>query len=451
MASDVATFLRNQYLNTLKEIVSSESKTRNRILRKFVDIAKIVKDDEEGSLTPTFAFISALYDLNDALAEWRISTEQSNRVKRIFRRFTPINILNDRLNRLKKFLEERNANPALLVSLPSRDDLDGSTCFQEHEEDDDPSCNNNILGFEEHVRNMVDWLSHSNSEGLMSNYKMMGIHGMGGSGKTTLVKKVLQHKNIKSRHKILWVCLWDITDEHEIDCVGLCPRRRHRTLPFILEPNHHSRTYLQLQVLSRNRLCQHQILLGHRRTVLAHTPSPSPTRYRLDRQRQKYPGNIIASLNLNNNKQVEGIDVFYSSIVSTRDFPNALWSVINDLMMNNGDVTTASLSPSQDVRSHYVDLYNYNNRVIFDHVAFQLHDVNRRNPVNDSQLLLNDVRTLSNARQFNNSRTRLLVGITNVTQDWSMTPNPVAVKAANDALTQRFVQGTSYWAIANVP
>ncbi|KAF7845337.1 putative disease resistance protein [Senna tora] len=193
MESDVARFLRDRYFKSLREI---ESDLPASISRQFRDIQDKLEYHNKSSPN----LVSLLDDLNYALAKWRIFTNQRNGIKKLIRYPALVRWTNERLSNFRKDINEPvNIIQAAQHSSP----WDRFTSFK-------PDPLFDIIGFEEHEKRMIDWLTTS---------KAIGIYGIGGTGKTTLVKKVLETGIVRDKfNNVVWACLSDLTsEEDEID------------------------------------------------------------------------------------------------------------------------------------------------------------------------------------------------------------------------------------------
>ncbi|XP_054796346.1 probable disease resistance protein RF45 [Prosopis cineraria] len=156
--------------------------------------------------------ISLLYELHDALDEWKILREQKKSIKRIPIYFSDMaqrkeeSSIYSKVDKMKTVLEKLEKEAEGLH--PPEFLLDRFTFYKYGRP---PSSD--IAKFDEHEQKMVDWLSAS-SDG---KYKAVGIYGMGGSGKTTFVKQVFARPEFYKKFKgnIIWAYLSDLTRKDE--------------------------------------------------------------------------------------------------------------------------------------------------------------------------------------------------------------------------------------------
>ncbi|KAK4253305.1 hypothetical protein QN277_010628 [Acacia crassicarpa] len=197
MASDFALYLRKKFVDSLSDVKTHLS---DRTFHRFEKIGKHLGDNSTFLTKPES--ISLLHKLNDALADWRILKEQKNVIKEFFS-FIDEAQMNEALTPIESELNEGSRRPPQPDFL-----LDRFTSIHN-------SGSSDILGFDEHVLAMRKYLWES-GEG----FKAVGIYGMGGSGKTALVIKVLNRVTVPGKfepNNIIWTCLSDLTKEDEMD------------------------------------------------------------------------------------------------------------------------------------------------------------------------------------------------------------------------------------------
>ncbi|XP_028764527.1 uncharacterized protein LOC114722615 [Neltuma alba] len=207
MASEVAKFLMKQYTDSIDE---DDSQSSDEIFARFKAISKELKSKSTALSIPEK--ISCLSDLNDALTEWRILKEQNKSIRRIFfchdrvARFRERSAINGRLDDIQKsILRQEDSNQP---NFPPADDQNPSYLSVRTASIEVDKFSNTL------EKKMVGWLLTPGDD-----FTAVGICGMSGSGKTALVKNVLEQKAVTDKFKrIIWAPLSDfITCEEEID------------------------------------------------------------------------------------------------------------------------------------------------------------------------------------------------------------------------------------------
>lgn len=204
-SSNVARFLVKHYIDSL----DNEDKSTDPMLKKFKDLSEELKDNIHNTgLINHPETISSLYDLNDALVEWRFLKEQKKVLRGpILSCFDVSHIIDQSpINKLGEIIKKpsstSNESSQLNLSLWDR------YTFYKPADDD---------GFCDELKKIVDWLLTTSSSS-DNKFMAVGIYGMGGSGKTALVKQVLSQKSVGEKFKrIIWACLAQLTCEEEID------------------------------------------------------------------------------------------------------------------------------------------------------------------------------------------------------------------------------------------
>ncbi|XP_028764525.1 probable disease resistance protein RXW24L [Neltuma alba] len=213
MASEVAKFLMKQYTDSIDE---DDSQSSDAIFARFKAISKELKSKSTALSIPEK--ISCLSDLNDALTEWGILKEQNKSIRRIFfchdrvARFRERSAINGRLNDIETSIN-RQEDSSISVQSNQRNFRPAD----DHSPTDSPTRTSSIevdKSSNKLEEKMVGWLLTPGDD-----FTAVGICGMSGSGKTALVKNVLEQKAVTDKFKrIIWAPLSDfITCEEEID------------------------------------------------------------------------------------------------------------------------------------------------------------------------------------------------------------------------------------------
>ncbi|XP_028798030.1 probable disease resistance RPP8-like protein 4 [Neltuma alba] len=213
MASEVAKFLMKQYTDSIDE---DDSQSSDAIFARFKDISEKLKSHSTALSIPEK--ISCLSDLNDALTEWRILKEQNKSIRRIFfchdrvARFRERSAINGRLHDIETSIFPREDSSISVKSnqpnsLPADDQNPSYSPVRTPYIEVDKFSN-------ELEKKMIGWLLTPGDD-----FTAVGICGMSGSGKTALIKNVLEQKAVTDKFKrIIWAPLSDfISCEEEID------------------------------------------------------------------------------------------------------------------------------------------------------------------------------------------------------------------------------------------
>ncbi|XP_020228804.1 putative disease resistance protein RGA1 [Cajanus cajan] len=197
MASDIAEMLKQNFLECVRD---SELNLASTITPLLTDIANEFTNNKVFWSPPPVKSLSYLYQLDHTLAECRAN-------KRTFLSscLDPVERSNEKtLTYIKHKLiqmrgnntENANSTSILFTSsmYPTRKDAP------------------NITVFEKEIEKIVTWLESNDG------FKAIGVHGMCGTGKTTLVKMVLDDQRVRKKYEEpLWVCLYDLTSSDEMD------------------------------------------------------------------------------------------------------------------------------------------------------------------------------------------------------------------------------------------
>lgn len=201
MALDVAEFLWSKFVSSLQEAESELSgsisisvfKSIKNLISVFRSIKDVVKEidimPERYSYSET---IRLLYDLNDALAECRIFAHECKEINKKLLLFNPfthyfIQRMKTRLARIKLEFEKME---------PPKE--------EEEEEISSPledTVSAQVFGFDKESKEIEDLLV-----GGGFGFRAIGVVGIAGVGKTTLVHKVLEMQTVKENFSpIIWV------------------------------------------------------------------------------------------------------------------------------------------------------------------------------------------------------------------------------------------------------
>ncbi|BFG25669.1 hypothetical protein CerSpe_119430 [Prunus speciosa] len=220
MAGDVAQFLRNKFLASLRE---TESELSGAVLISDLGAIKdIVIDIDTRRLTKDYyrRFISVLLDLTDALTkcqvfshEWKKHSHHKTHLV-VFNHLSLRKIcfvlkMKKRLAAIKRIFEDefmkKEERIYNLRESSSRPDP------EENLESELPV----VVGFDEQLQKIEDFLLESlPSSG--AGFAAVGIVGMAGAGKTTLVREFLSSWMVRYKFSpIIWLCLSNIIKENK--------------------------------------------------------------------------------------------------------------------------------------------------------------------------------------------------------------------------------------------
>ncbi|CAN6706874.1 unnamed protein product [Malus baccata var. baccata] len=226
MAVDVAEFQWRKFLSSLRdaesELSGSISITYFRTIKNLISSFKSIKNRaREIDIMPRSPndypeIIDFLYKLNDVLAECRIFAKECKELNKKLLLFNPfgfyfIQKMNNRLDGLRKELESLGDARGL--------DNDVGDCWAEEVEP--PPClvvdgfdEQVVYGFDEQAEKVKDLLCREGSTG--NGFTTIGVVGIAGVGKTTLVHKVLKMERVKGKfNPIIWLPFSGMREEEE--------------------------------------------------------------------------------------------------------------------------------------------------------------------------------------------------------------------------------------------
>ncbi|KAM1717750.1 hypothetical protein ACFX11_025549 [Malus domestica] len=226
MAVDVAEFQWRKFLSSLRdaesELSGSISITYFRTIKNLISSFKSIKNRaREIDIMPRSPYdyseiIDFLYKLNDVLAECRIFAKECKELNKKLLLFNPfgfyfIQKMNNRLDGLRKELESLGDARGL--------DNDVGDCWAEEVEP--PRCpvvdgfdEQVVYGFNGLAEKVEDLLCGEGSTG--NGFTTIGVVGIAGVGKTTLVHKVLKMERVKGKfNPIIWLPFSGMREEEE--------------------------------------------------------------------------------------------------------------------------------------------------------------------------------------------------------------------------------------------
>lgn len=203
MASDFVEFQRRTFLASLGE---AKSKLPDGLFEEFDNIenclaGEVKKKDDASDL------LRHLNDLNDTLAECTVFAEQFQDVTESFSCLNPFHqgrFISDMKRRLKNIADEilllRNSSSPSMAIYPT-----GRHTSLESIAD------SRLIGIDKQEKKIRDLISDDS-------YKAIGLHGLAGSGKTTIISSVLNSASVRNQFcPIIWLCLSDIDSKSEED------------------------------------------------------------------------------------------------------------------------------------------------------------------------------------------------------------------------------------------
>ncbi|KAL6141078.1 hypothetical protein ACLB2K_059369 [Fragaria x ananassa] len=208
MASEVARFLRQSFLDTLAEAESELS--GSALLSYFTAIKDVLKHKDIMIQPDGYSETTRLlHDLNDALSEYRIfelECKQLNKKLLLFNPFTYYFI-----QKMKKQLKaiKRELASVAVAAAPER--IGNRFDQQEKSQSILPS---NVFGFDEQADDIVGLLFKG--ELSCARFTSIAVVGIAGVGKTTLVQKVLKRKTVIDGFKsIFWLSFSGMKEEQK--------------------------------------------------------------------------------------------------------------------------------------------------------------------------------------------------------------------------------------------
>ncbi|KAL9319787.1 hypothetical protein ACSQ67_011626 [Phaseolus vulgaris] len=199
MASDIAEILKENFLEFCQDSeFINLSPTITSLLK---EIENEFTENTRFWSPPPVECLSHLYQLDHAIAECRANKKTLS----MFPRLDLVERINEGLLKtIKKELQEvrnskgNDANPTSPLF---------SSCRYPTRYDEPK-----LPVFDEEIQKIVKLLESSDG------FKAIGVHGMCGTGKTTLAKMVLSDSRVIDKYKKpIWVCLYDLKSEEEMD------------------------------------------------------------------------------------------------------------------------------------------------------------------------------------------------------------------------------------------
>jgi hypothetical protein len=228
MSAEIAHFLWEKFLKALKEEESELSGfTLDKVLfSRFHEIEKKM-DMESLKRISSVNFINTvkwLYDLNDLLTDCRNFAHNKSDLQRkkkyipfialireniFFRKVRKrLNSVKDELEKLLKYPREEGVHEITFVNTVQH------ASSESHKKKKDASSENEIFGFDEQAKNLEKMLLEKVLHSV--GFTAIGIVGMGGVGKTTLLKMVFNSQSVQEEFpKRVWICLSDIDKEEK--------------------------------------------------------------------------------------------------------------------------------------------------------------------------------------------------------------------------------------------
>lgn len=212
MASDIAEFLWSKFLKSLAEL-ELESKSGfitisffNSSIKDLMSDFKAIKDyvNERDIMPEGYSdsnTIDLFYDLNDALVECRVIVLECKEIKNKLLSLNPRRLIS--LTTIKNKLTDIQDKLKKLPSSP--EEVDSPKSPPSSQEIKIQKLPSSVFGFDEQSKKIVELLlgdSSSSSSGVR--LTKIGVIGIAGVGKTTLVQKVLDE--VKNKFgRVLWI------------------------------------------------------------------------------------------------------------------------------------------------------------------------------------------------------------------------------------------------------
>ncbi|CAL9013229.1 unnamed protein product [Prunus brigantina] len=225
MARDVAQFLQKKFLASLRD---AESELSGAVLISYLRAIKdIVIDIDTRRLTEDYCrrFIYVLLDLTDALTKCQVFSHEGkkhnhHKTQLIFNHLSLTKIcfvrkMKKRLAAIKLIFEDEFVKKEEIIynlrESSSRPDPEENLIHRRQ------SFEAEVVGFDEQLRKIGNFLLKSwPSSG--AGFAAVGIVGMAGAGKTTLVREVLSWWMVLGKFSpIIWLCLSKIIKEKQVE------------------------------------------------------------------------------------------------------------------------------------------------------------------------------------------------------------------------------------------
>ncbi|XP_014518072.1 probable disease resistance protein At4g19060 [Vigna radiata var. radiata] len=200
MASDTAEVLKENFLEFFKD---SESFNLSPTISSILKEIEAEFSEYKGFWSPPpVESLHYLYQLDHAIAECRANKKTFS----MFSRLDPVERANETvLKNIKEYLQDTR-NFKNNINEYSTFPLFSSCRYPTGNDAPDLSV------FDGEMEKIVKWLESNNG------FKAIGIHGMCGTGKTTLAKMVLNDPRVRDKYKKpIWVCLYDLQSKEEMD------------------------------------------------------------------------------------------------------------------------------------------------------------------------------------------------------------------------------------------
>ncbi|RDX76112.1 putative disease resistance protein, partial [Mucuna pruriens] len=197
MASDIAEILKQNFLEFVQDKDLNLSPT---ITSLFEEIEKEFTENKGYWSPPPVESLSYFYQLDHTLSEYRANKKTFT----LFSRLDPVerahektlHDIKENLHQMRKSVVNTASNSTLFTSCmyPTRKDAPNFSIFNEE------------------VQKIVNWLESNDR------FKAIAIHGMCGTGKTTLARMVLDDQRVRDKYEEpMWVCLYDLKASDEMD------------------------------------------------------------------------------------------------------------------------------------------------------------------------------------------------------------------------------------------